>query len=757
MKSRVYSFFLVSYTMILLISLSSCLFFGAAVANQLRREDTLNRQALLLNLQSDVEENLRYVEELGNSLVFNAQLQFLVKHPSMASVHDTMNEMAAKVTPRDYLLDYFVYVRDTNQVITSTVRMDVDEFFDIIYKFTDVPYDTLKQTYLDAYHFQEYMPASALRQYHDEAQLMVVPYLQSIPISSSAPPPGQIILLLDYDKMFAQAGVLHETTSGNVYVLDEKDTLVYQTEGASPLPEDVLQSKSSMVRIDGVSYTRLLSAQTGWVYFISSSSSTLFFTDNLSTVVFLIGVFVVYLLFGLILVRRIALRSYRPVKDINDLIVAHAADGQQHNEFDLIKNTLLNQMRSGNEMQQVIDAQRPSVIRDLLLQLLLGQTNDAATTLQKLSGLEVSFAGDRVAVVMVELDFDSAFFLDTNIPLESNLSVARVVLHNVGCELFGKKMDCQYLGLGRSQGAFLLSLHPDIETQMALEFVQQQATALAAFCDKQFSLDIFIGISAVKQGIDQLPLGYDESRKALEYCQLQAGERILPVLFSALNITESDYYYPQEVEQQLSHSIRMSDAAAAQDILKRIFVVNFETKYISSTAARNLLYQLATTLQRIAHSDICSQTDEIDANMVEQIANSGNVEYARRRLSENIEQLALLHKKKSKSKTELLVERIGNYIDQCEKSEYPDLTVLSDEFGVTPQYISNIFKKHRNENIKDYIAKQKLAQAKTLLITTELSVREIAAQLGYAGEVGIIRLFRKYESTTPGDYRKQHK
>ena len=106
---------------------------------------------------------------------------------------------------------------------------------------------------------------------------------------------------------------------------------------------------------------------------------------------------------------------------------------------------------------------------------------------------------------------------------------------------------------------------------------------------------------------------------------------------------------------------------------------------------------------------------------------------------------------------EKLVERIAAYIDNCAESEFPDLTVLSEAFGVTPQYISNVFKKYRDENVKDYIARRKLAQAKALLTGTDLPVREVAARLGYAGEIGIIRLFRKYEGTTPGDYRAQHK
>ncbi|MFQ8832554.1 MAG: hypothetical protein ACLR7U_06575 [Ruthenibacterium lactatiformans] len=127
-KSRVYSFFLLSYTLILLVSLSSCLFFGAEVAQQLRREEALNKQALLTSLKNDVEENLRYVEELGNSLVFNSRLQFLVKHPSVSSVHDAMDQMAGMAVSRDFLLDYFLYVRSTDEVVTSTVRMSADKF-----------------------------------------------------------------------------------------------------------------------------------------------------------------------------------------------------------------------------------------------------------------------------------------------------------------------------------------------------------------------------------------------------------------------------------------------------------------------------------------------------------------------------------------------------------------------------------------------------------------------------------------------------
>lgn len=102
--------------------------FGAEVTRQLRREEAQNKLALLTSLKNDVEENLLYVEELSNTLVFNSSLQFLVKYPTVSSARDAMEQMSAVAARRDFLLDYFVYVRSSGEIVTSTVRMDADRF-----------------------------------------------------------------------------------------------------------------------------------------------------------------------------------------------------------------------------------------------------------------------------------------------------------------------------------------------------------------------------------------------------------------------------------------------------------------------------------------------------------------------------------------------------------------------------------------------------------------------------------------------------
>ena len=52
---------------------------------------------------------------------------------------------------------------------------------------------------------------------------------------------------------------------------------------------------------------------------------------------------------------------------------------------------------------------------------------------------------------------------------------------------------------------------------------------------------------------------------------------------------------------------------------------------------------------------------------------------------------------------------------------------------------------------------EKLDAAKELLLNSDCSISEIAEQLNYANTQNFIRFFSKYENTTPGRYRKEHK
>jgi AraC-like DNA-binding protein len=80
-----------------------------------------------------------------------------------------------------------------------------------------------------------------------------------------------------------------------------------------------------------------------------------------------------------------------------------------------------------------------------------------------------------------------------------------------------------------------------------------------------------------------------------------------------------------------------------------------------------------------------------------------------------------------------------------------DLCVLS---GLSKQYVMMLFRKHLKMTATDYIHRTKLAYSAELLRQTDMTVDEIAYQLGYCGSYYFCRVFKKYYNATPTEYRR---
>ena len=64
------------------------------------------------------------------------------------------------------------------------------------------------------------------------------------------------------------------------------------------------------------------------------------------------------------------------------------------------------------------------------------------------------------------------------------------------------------------------------------------------------------------------------------------------------------------------------------------------------------------------------------------------------------------------------------------------------------------FKKHTGISPNEYIIAQRISVACRLLAQTELSVKEIAGEVGYADQYYFSRIFKKKVGMTPLKYRK---
>lgn len=82
------------------------------------------------------------------------------------------------------------------------------------------------------------------------------------------------------------------------------------------------------------------------------------------------------------------------------------------------------------------------------------------------------------------------------------------------------------------------------------------------------------------------------------------------------------------------------------------------------------------------------------------------------------------------------------------------LTYLAEHFHVSAIYVSKAVKKTADISFIDYLSRLRIDESKRLLTETAANIRDIAVQIGYDSDKNFIRVFKKYEGITPGQYRK---
>ena len=72
-------------------------------------------------------------------------------------------------------------------------------------------------------------------------------------------------------------------------------------------------------------------------------------------------------------------------------------------------------------------------------------------------------------------------------------------------------------------------------------------------------------------------------------------------------------------------------------------------------------------------------------------------------------------------------------------------------------YLQKYYKNHFEISIIENIIRLRLDMAKHLLSETDMSITQIAEKCGYSSYIHFTKQFRKYEGTTPTEFRKNEK
>lgn len=83
------------------------------------------------------------------------------------------------------------------------------------------------------------------------------------------------------------------------------------------------------------------------------------------------------------------------------------------------------------------------------------------------------------------------------------------------------------------------------------------------------------------------------------------------------------------------------------------------------------------------------------------------------------------------------------------------LTEVAKQFHFNASYLSSYFAAYNGEGFSEYLNKIRIKKAMELLMTTELTISEISANVGYSDQSYFTKVFKKQAGISPSQYRRQ--
>jgi two-component system response regulator YesN len=100
-----------------------------------------------------------------------------------------------------------------------------------------------------------------------------------------------------------------------------------------------------------------------------------------------------------------------------------------------------------------------------------------------------------------------------------------------------------------------------------------------------------------------------------------------------------------------------------------------------------------------------------------------------------------------------IIKKVCTYVDE-NLSQDISLETAADFAGVSSFYLSKLFKEEKGETFINFISDKRLEKSRQLLSETNLSIKEITAEVGYNDQNYFSRIFKTKYGLSPKEYRK---
>ncbi|AIQ66414.1 helix-turn-helix domain-containing protein [Paenibacillus graminis] len=759
----------ISYLVILLIPIT----IGAAVFAEsrslLKEEVNRSNMVLLSQVQENIDSQIGDIGSISSQLMADSQLSSFINHASEQDARwrlmalDLIKNLKSIRSGNGLIRELYLYVKSADVALSSSSLVSKNFLYEIFYEGTGVTEREWTQLMQES---RESVFRKMEVRSEDQRIEETLVYLQPFPIQVAEDSPATFVVTLDPDRFQQAIDNVRLEKESTVFILDRDGRTLFST-GPIETPYTInaylklnqdIGKRTGTTEWNGESVTvsQISSKVQDWQYV--SIIPTRIYAKKLTVIrnITFAGI-AAGLLIGGIAAWWFTRRNYRPIGRIMNIIsdkVKWKLE-QPDNEFGILQTVLTRAWEEQDQFATRLKEQQTMVRSSFLARLLKGRVQAGTELAAEMERLGIRFDTDSFAVLLLHIEnYEGLFRTREPEDKEKKIQFVHLILTNVMEELMGA-VGPVYSAEMDGRIAFLVNIREGAEE--ASQRLIKAAGEARHFIQSRFYVYFSVGVSSIRQSIEEIAVCFRESEEALEYRLILGIGQIIDQ--NRIRQPKEELYYPLDLERQLVNYIASGNYARSTEVMNEILMTNFAGEPLSVELARCLMFELIGTMLKATEQIKADDRKEMNPrnDLIRQLFACETFEEIEAELLRILETVCQLVHERKRSHNAELKDQLVEFIHENYADVNLGLTHLSERFRFHPTYVSKYFKEQTGVNVIDYINQYRIEASKRILQEDERTVQEVSERVGFLNSNSFIRVFKKYEGITPGQYRQNNR
>ncbi|QHW33998.1 helix-turn-helix domain-containing protein [Paenibacillus rhizovicinus] len=729
----------ISFLAVILLLLSFNYFSFSFYQNNIRDEIIKYNDVNLDHTTENYESYFELLYKLSLGFYFRDSVQTLAKNHEdyAASNYIVRNEINSVLSiPKLYLDNFMLYINDNSLVLEQGGTARAQTMFTKFYHSTNYPYAFWKGQFDSPYGFRLF-PAANFEEIGLNKEITSSKQLFSFIVKNKLYPDFYLIAFIDANKLFQ---TFHQSINKQFYIADSDGQPVYASQLTASEQLPAFTGAQGAIRQGSYYYFYKKGTVTGFTYVntvpleeITSQISRLRLT--------LWSVLLAALAIGLITSILFTIRFHSPVKKIISSIQSiggHAAQPSRIKEFALIGENIRSMLEANRNIHQSMNDSKA------LLQY-YALTNRIKKITMNLPDLqELIVNPNPYLLVLYELKFKRRYKDEIGIDREQAVFYLKECIDLC---IAGRHRDSLTFPIESDQLLSIVFLPP--ENPPILDTLQRIVSMMEVDRDYYFAA---IAVSGTHHQPAEFTDAYEQALTLLNNRPIHDSTEILS---APGRKNPPEFVITVEQEYELNLHLYAGNCENTLQLIRRTLGAMQRKQATALRCAQFANDVLSRILNVLRALSLESPFIQRLPSPQQQLQECYTIQDYERFFTNAVTEATLLIRD-HKEAADPIVDFVVQYLERHYAQDIT-LDIVADKLGISSGYLSTYFKEKTQKNFIDYVNEVRVANAKTLLRESGARIQEIAAGVGYQNMNSFNRMFKKFTSMTPSEFRMKHK